>query len=214
VKQAAIYLRVSTSKKDPSSEDTFLQNLDVQREPLEKLCLSRGWDIFKIYSDRMSGISTSRPSYKAMLQDARRGLFQAVVVWRFDRFARSVKELVSALDEFASLKVDFVSHQEAIDTATPLGKMTFTIIAAVAEMEREIIRERIRAGLDHAKAYGTKTGNPIGRKPAVFRRDRAREMKAEGKTVRQIADHFKVGVATVMRACSSKWAEIRADQGE
>ena len=99
----------------------------------------------------------------ARLRDARRREFDVVVVWRFDRFARSVKQLVLALEEFRSLGIDFVSHQEALDTSTPMGKAMFTIIAAMAELERNIIRERVVAGLDHARRNGTKSGRPVGR---------------------------------------------------
>jgi DNA invertase Pin-like site-specific DNA recombinase len=89
--------------------------------------------------------------------------FDVVVVWRFDRFARSLKQLALALEEFRSLGIDFVSHEEALDTSTPMGKAIFTIIAAMAELERAIIRERVMAGLDHAQRNGTKSGKPIGR---------------------------------------------------
>src|SRR6202030_2497499 len=100
----------------------------------------------------------NRPGLKALMADARRGAFQVVLVWRFDRFARSVEQLVSALAEFRSLKIDFVSHQESLDTSTAMGKAMFTIIAAMAELERSVIRERVSAGLDYARQNGTKSG--------------------------------------------------------
>ena len=96
------------------------------------------------------------------MRDARRGEFDTVVVWRFDRFARSVKQLVLALEEFRSLGIDFVSHQETLDTSTPMGKAMFTVIAAMAELERSMIRERVVAGLDYARRHGTRSGNPWG----------------------------------------------------
>jgi len=105
--------------------------------------------------------------------DARRGAFNVVVVWRFDRFARSVKQLVLALEEFRCLGIDFVSHQEALDTSTPMGKAMFTVIAAMAELERGVIRERVLAGLEYARQRGIRSGRPVGRPPAVFRRDQA-----------------------------------------
>lgn len=86
-----------------------------------------------------------------------------MVVWRFDRFARSVKQLVMALEEFRTLGIEFISHQEALDTSTPMGKAMFTIIAAMAELERSVIRERVMAGLEYARAHGTKSGRPVGR---------------------------------------------------
>ena len=95
------------------------------------------------------------------MADARRGLFDAVVVWPFDRFARSVSQLVLALEEFHALGIDFISHQEALDTSTPMGKAMFTVIAAMAELERNIIRERVLAGLEHASRNGTRSGRPL-----------------------------------------------------
>jgi hypothetical protein len=95
----------------------------------------------------MSGAKESRPGLQALMADARRGMFGVVVVWRFDRFARSVKQLVMALEEFRTLGIEFISHQEALDTSTPMGKAMFTIIAAMAELERSVIRERGGSGL-------------------------------------------------------------------
>ena len=100
--------------------------------------------------------------------DARRGAFNVVVLWRFDRFARSVKQLVLALEEFRSLGTDFVSHQESLDTSTPMGKAMFTVIAAMAELERGVIRERVLAGLEHARRCGTRSARPAGRPDGGF----------------------------------------------
>jgi len=94
--------------------------------------------------------------------DARRGAFNVVVVWRFDWFTRSVKQLVLALEEVRSLGIDFVSHQESLDTSTPMGKAMFTVLAAMAELERGVIRERVLAGLAHARRCGTRSGRPVG----------------------------------------------------
>src|SRR6516162_6252488 len=104
------------------------------------------------------------------MQDARRGAFDVVLVFRFDRFARSIEQLVLALAEFRGLGIDFVSSQEALDTSTPMGKAMFTIIGAMAELERNVIRERILAGLEHARVKGTKSGAAIGRPHVVFDR--------------------------------------------
>ncbi len=113
------------------------------------------------------------------MRDARRGEFDVVTVWRFDRFARSVKQLVLALEEFGSLGIDFVSHQEALDTSTPMGKAMFTIIAAMAELERSVIRERVVAGLEYARRYGTKSGKAIGRPKTIFDRSAVAQLRAE-----------------------------------
>jgi len=123
-KRSAIYVRVSTANKSKQGDVvSFVQNLEVQEEPLNGLITQRGWTLYKLYSDRASGAKERRPGLDALMADARRGLFDVVVVWRFDRFARSVKQLVLALEEFRSLGIDFISHQEALDSSTPLGKL-------------------------------------------------------------------------------------------
>src|SRR5215469_11184909 len=157
-KRAAIYVRVSTATRTRTA-DAFEQNPDVQEIPLRQLTQQRGWDLVKLYSDRMSGAREDRPGLNTLMQDARRGEFDVVVVWRFDRFARSIEQLVLALAEFRALGIDFVSCQEALDTSTPMGKAMFTIIGAMAELERNVIRERVVAGLEHARMHGTKSGS-------------------------------------------------------
>jgi DNA invertase Pin-like site-specific DNA recombinase len=147
VKRAAAYIRVSTASKSKEGDTTTLvQNPEVQEQPLRALVDQRGWVLHNVYSDRTSGAKARRPGLDALMADARRGRFDVVVVWRFDRFARSVKQLVLALEEFGALGIDFISHQETLDTSTPMGKAMFTIIAAMAELERSITRERIVAG--------------------------------------------------------------------
>ena len=196
---AALYLRVSTSNKEG---DQFVQNLEVQKKPLLDLCKSRGWKIHKVYSDRMSGANVSRPGYRALMDDARRGLFKVVVVWKFDRWARSLKDLVLSLDEFRSLNIAFVSHTEAIDTDTAMGRMMFAIVSALAEFERNLIRERVTAGLENAKLNGTKSGKSIGRPKRVFRRDEVVELRSQGVPWRDIAARLDVPIATLVRTCS------------
>jgi len=133
------------------------------------------------------------------MADARRGLFDAVVVWRFNRFARSVKQLVLALEEFHAMGIDFVSHQEALDTSTPIGKAMFTIVAAMAELERSLIRERVVAGLNYARDNGTKSGKSVGRPCKIFRRDVVFDLRKAGVSWREIARRVGAGVTTVRR---------------
>ncbi len=199
LKTAAIYVRVSTNNRASRNQAVFEQNPEVQELPLRQMAEQRGWSVVRVYSDRMSGASDQRPGLKALMQDARRGVFDVVVVWRFDRFARSIEQLVLALAEFRALGIDFVSSQEALDTSTPMGKAMFTIIGAMAELERNVIRERIVAGLEHAKAHGTKSGAAIGRPRAVFDRSRVVELRAAGQSWRQIAAILSVSVASVRR---------------
>jgi DNA invertase Pin-like site-specific DNA recombinase len=125
-KRAALYVRVSTNIRAPWNQAVFEQNPEVQELPLRQLVEQRSWSVVRVYSDRMSGASDHRPGLRALMQDARRGAFDVVVVWRFDRFARSIEQLVLALAEFGTLGIDFVSSQEALDTSTPMGKAMFT----------------------------------------------------------------------------------------
>jgi len=120
-KRAVIYLRVSTSNRT-STGDGFEQNPEVQEIPLRQMILQRGWTLGDVYSDRMSGAKENRLGLNALMQAARRGEFDAVVVWRFDRFARSIEQLFLALAEFRAHGIDFVSCQEALDTSSPIGQ--------------------------------------------------------------------------------------------
>jgi DNA invertase Pin-like site-specific DNA recombinase len=110
--------------------------------------------------------------------------------------------LIQALEEFRSSGIDFISHQEALDTSTPMGRAMFTIIAAMAELERSVIRERIMAGTEYARLRGTKSGRPIGRPRAIFRRDQAGQLRDQGLSWRQIARQLGVSPTTVRRVCT------------
>jgi DNA invertase Pin-like site-specific DNA recombinase len=128
-KRVAIYVRVST--KD--------QSVDMQLNDLERYSKERGFKVFKIYKDNgVSGSLEQRPELSKLMDDARKRKFDTVLVWRFDRFARSTKHLVNALYEFRNLSIDFISYQENIDTSSPLGEAIFTIISAMATLERDI----------------------------------------------------------------------------
>ena len=199
--RAGAYLRVSTASKTKRGETSaFDQDPAVQEQPLRDLIAQRGWTLYRVYSDRASGAKERRPGLDALMADARRGLFDVVVVFRFDRFARSVKQLILALDEFRSLGIDFVSCRESLDTSAPMGKAMFTIIAALAELERGVIQERVISGLEYARHNGTKSGRPIGRPKVIFPRDRVTELRAQGLSGREIARRLGVGQGTVRRA--------------
>ena len=142
--KAALYGRVSTNGKG--------QDVDLQLRDLRSYAQARGWKIFREYIDNgMSGRKEKRPALDQLMNDARKKRFDAVLVWRFDRFARSTKHLVTSLDEFNHLGIDFISFMENIDTSSPMGKAMFTITSAIAELEADLIRERVRAGLANAK---------------------------------------------------------------
>ena len=119
---------------------------NLQKHELPEYCARRGWEVAETYLDTISGGKDRRPALDRLMTDARRRKFDAVVVWRFDRFARSTSHLLRALEDFSVLGIDFVSITESIDTSTPTGKMVFTVLGAVAELERSIIRERVIAG--------------------------------------------------------------------
>src|SRR5262249_34889448 len=137
-RHVALYARCSTRDK---------QNVDTQLIPLREFARQRGIEIAGEYVDLgWSGAKERRPQLERLMADAKKKKLDAVLVWRFDRFARSTKHLLTALAEFQSLGVDFISYTELIDTSTPIGKMIFTIVGAVAEMERALIRERVQAG--------------------------------------------------------------------
>ena len=179
-----IYARVST--KDQSCE--------LQVRDLRSYCTARGFDLVREYVDvGQSGTKDSRPELNKLMDDARKRQFDAIVVWRFDRFARSTKHLLSALEEFRSLGIQFISYQENIDTSSALGQALFTIVSAVAQLERDLIRERVSAGIRNARANGKKLGRP---KSSVDR-ERILELKAEGHSLRQIAAKLGVGYGTV-----------------
>ena len=151
-KRCAIYTRVSRADS---------QKVDAQEHELREFAERRGWSVYKVYSDEgISGAKESRPALNQLMTDCRRRQVDVVAVWKFDRFARSVKQLVTSLDEFHSLGIDFVSLTEQVDTTTPMGTLVFQILGAVAQLERSLIRERTVAGLREARRKGKRLGRP------------------------------------------------------
>ncbi len=200
--KACLYLRVSTSKRsvhDSPDKIVFEQSLDLQEQALRGLVSSRGWELVKVFSDRQSGAKEDRPGLLSMLEAARRREFDCLVIFRLDRLARSLKQLVALLDELRELKITFISHQEALETETSAGRMLFGMIAVFSEFERSIIRERVVAGVEHARVHGTKSGRPLGRPRRVFDRARALEMRRAGVSISGIAREMGLGKGTVAR---------------
>lgn len=153
--RAALYTRVSTTAQADK------HGTEYQREALQKLADQRGWEVYKVYADEgFSGRKAKRPALTAMMGDLRRGKLDVVVVWRFDRLARSLSHLISFLDECKGRNVDFVSYMEGIDTGTPIGMAMFQIAGAFAELESNLARERVQAGMDNARRKGTVLGRP------------------------------------------------------
>jgi len=149
----AVYARVSTvnNGQDPS----------MQTRELTEYCTRRGWKVFEKYVDHgFSGSNDSRPALDRLMADAHARKFEVVAVWKFDRFCRSVSHLLQALETFRVLGIEFVSLSEQLDTSTPSGKLVFTILGAVSELERSLIAERVRAGIRNARAKGKRIGRP------------------------------------------------------
>jgi len=185
--RVAIYCRVSTLDQSTDS-----QLLDLRRYVAE-----RQWNIYKEYVDEgISGTKDSRPALDELMDAARKRLFDMVLVWRFDRFARSTKHLILALEEFRNLGIDFISYQENIDTSSPLGSAIFTIISAVAQLERDIIAERVKAGLRRAKENGKKLGRPRGTALDV---EKIRGLRKKGWSLKQIAKALNTSKSSVAR---------------
>jgi DNA invertase Pin-like site-specific DNA recombinase len=185
MKRAALYLRVSTLDQHP----------ETQLYDLRQMAAQRGYQIVEEYTDRISGAKAKRPGLDAMMHDARRGRFDVVLVWASDRIARSVKHFLDVLDELNRLNVEFVSFREQIDTGGPLGRAVVVIIGAIAELERNLIIERVRAGMRRARLEG----RHIGRKPLVLDRNAILRDRQHGQSLSQLAKGHLVSRATIHR---------------
>ena len=179
-KRAAIYVRVSTNE----------QETDMQETELKEYCENRSWSC-TVYRDRgHSGAKNDRPALNALLGDMRKRKFDVVIVWSLDRLARSLKQLLSIAEECKSLGVDLVSLKQNVDTTLPAGRLTFQVLGAVAEFEREMLRERVRAGMAQAKRAGKRVGRPARRQFHPSDIERMRALRSEGISVRQLAAKF------------------------
>jgi len=140
------------------------------------------------------------------MADARRRKFDVVVVWKLDRFGRSLVHCVSGIQELASVGIRFIATSQGLDTdeSNPASKLLLHILAAVAQFERELIKERVSAGMKAAKTYGTKTGNAIGRPRRIFNRDEVVRLRGTGLSIEKIADQMNIGVGTVVRVLQSR----------
>ena len=185
--KAFLYARVSTVDKE--------QNPEVQLHELREYCTRRQWESAGEFVDKMSGTKSQRPEWQEMLRQVRQRRCDAVVVFRFNRFARSTRELVNWLEEFEALGIEFVSLHEAIDTSTPIGKLVFKITAAIAEFEVDIIRENVRAGLVHARSKGKLLGRPrrIGNGEHIL------SLRSAGSRWEEIAKKYGISVSTAKR---------------
>jgi DNA invertase Pin-like site-specific DNA recombinase len=184
--RVAIYARVSTVNHG--------QDVGLQTAELRQFALARGWQISGEYVDQgVSGSKDSRPELNRLMTDAKRRRFDVVLVWKLDRFGRSLRHLVNALAEFESLNIAFVSLSDNLDLSTASGRLMFNIIGAMAEFERELIRERVKAGMKNAKAKGARIGRPKSNVDAA----QIANLRASGASLRKIAASLGVSIGTV-----------------
>src|SRR5580658_5975609 len=187
--RAAIYARVSTTNHG--------QNVSMQTRELREYCQRRAWEIEGEYVDAgVSGAKERRPQLDALLIACRKRRVDAVVVYRYDRFARSLRQLVNALAEFRSLGIEFISLHEGVDTSTPNGRLVFGIFASIAEFERELIRDRVKSGIAAARSKGKRLGRP----PVTVDAARIASLRDSGASWRAITVELGLSAGTAKRA--------------
>ena len=192
LKKVALYTRVSTDE----------QSTKVQENELTAYAKSRRWTITRVYKDQgVSGALEKRPALDELMRDSRKCRFDVVLVWKFDRFARSLRQLVSALELFRKFGIDFVSATEAIDTSLPSGELVFQIFGAIAQFERALIGERVKAGLVEARRNGKRIGRPPIRALTPEGRIRIRREHKNGEALRTLAANYGVSLWSAHLAC-------------
>src|SRR5437763_98560 len=185
--RAGLYARVSTDDQ---------QTIPLQIRALREYVVRRGWTITLQVKEVGSGASAERQVREKLLEAARRREIDVVLVWRLDRWGRSVADLLATLQELQHLGVGFVSLTEALDLTTPAGRAMAALLAVFAEFEREILRERVRAGLAHARQNGKKLGRPV---TAGLQADKARKLYRAGVSKAEIARRLQIGRTSVRR---------------
>jgi len=177
------------------------QNPEMQLAELREHATRRGWEVVSEYIDRgITGARERRPELDRLWTDCRKRKVDAVLVYRYDRFARSLRQLVNALEEFRALGIDFISLHEGVDTSTPNGRLVFGIFASIAEFERELIRGRVISGLAAAQARGVRLGRP----PVSVDADQIASLRAAGVSWREISNRLGVGIGTCCRALQQR----------
>lgn len=199
--KVAIYTRTSTDRQQ--------SGLEAQKRALEEFCKARGITEYLVFEDfGVSGTKNSRPELDRLMVNVRNGNVDTVIVYSFSRFARSTKFLLDTLDEFGKLKVNFISLSENVDLSTAIGKAMFTIISAIATLERDLISERVRNGLVNARAKGKKIGRPV-----KVNQELIVTLKNEGYTYRQIGKMLGVGQGSITKALK-KYAQKGTPSGD
>jgi DNA invertase Pin-like site-specific DNA recombinase len=193
MKRAALYMRVSTVDQHP----------ETQLHDLRGLAAQRGFQVVQEYTDKISGMKAKRPGLDKLLADAPRGKFDIVMVWAFDRLARSVRHFLEVLDELNHNNIEFVSFRENVDTGGPLGRAMVIIIGAIAELERNLIIERVRAGMRRAKLEGRR----IGREPLDVDRPAVLRDRARGLSLAELAKQYRVSRSSICRVLRDAQSE-------
>lgn len=196
--KTAIYARVSTTN----------QTNTIQVRELREYAERRNWEVAGVYQDQMSGAKASRPGIDQLMAAARLWQFDAVLVWKLDRFGSSLVHCVSAIQELQSLGIRFIAASQGLDTdeSNPASKLLMHILAAVVQFEREFMHERVSAGMKAAKQHGTKTGNAIGRPRRIFDREQVVRLRQPGLSIEKVAFQMGLGVGTVVRVLRARVA--------
>jgi len=189
-----LYGRVSTTDKG--------QDVEMQLRDLRAYAQARGWVVFDEYLDLgESGAKDSRPELNRLLQDARKRRIDGILVWRLDRFGRSLKHLINTLDELKALGINFISYSESLDFTTSTGQLLFHLLGAFAEFERNIIKERVRAGINHARQKGIKLGRPSLITGGIC--ERMQGLRDKGYSIRQIAKEVNISPSLVHKTLTN-----------
>ena len=183
------------------------QNPEMQLTELREYAARRGWQVVGEFVDRASGANERRPALNRLMADARQRKFDMIAVWKLDRFGRSLRHLVNAIAEFEALGVAFISLRDNLDLGTPAGRLMFQIIGAMAEFERALIRERVRAGLAHARSKGKRLGRP----KVVVDAARIATLRASGASWRAISEQMRVGIGTLYKAVRHRSEKVSSD---
>jgi putative DNA-invertase from lambdoid prophage Rac len=200
VKTVALYVRVSSTE----------QSTDMQKRELMAYVQARGWKLHLIYEDQLTGTNDKRPAFQACMTDARARRFDVLLVWKLDRFGRSLKDVVNKMSEISELGIDFVCITQQIDLTTSAGRMMSHLLAAFAEFEADMIKSRVRAGIANARAKGTKLGRPIRIDPA-----QVQSLRASGLSLSAIAKRVgstKSGVSKILSRHALKKSVTKSEK--
>ncbi len=196
MKQVAVYLRVSTE----GSKDGRIQSTEMQKLEIESYLKAKGIIDFQIYEDKgISGTKRDRPSLNKLLTDCKNGKVSKVIVYKLDRLARSLSDLLQMVTLFQDSEVEFISVKDSIDMSTATGRLLFQILGSFAEFEAAVIKERVQSGIANAKSKGIQLGRPFKKGHSVVKK-----LKNEGKSVSEIATHTGLSRTTVYRSLKSE----------